>query len=335
MSNKTYWEGRQVQKYLAGEKKINEYYKGLEKAFNQAKREVESTINDFYMRYAENNNLSYADAQKLLNKDEKKDLKYFIDLANKYMEKYSLELDNISIKTRVTRYQALEKQIDVILQQLYAIEYQYKGEDLLKEVYIESYYKTWYNIDTYHGFHSEFANIDPYTIDELIKYPFNGADFSTRLWKQKDHMLQQLNESLTTMLIQGKNPGTLSKVFAKKFNTKKFEAYRLLHTEGSFIIEQGTLAAYEEDSLEQYQILATLDSKTSDICRNQDGEVYEVKKAIVGENYPPFHYLCRTTTIPYYEDMEKDTRIARNVVTGKSYKVPADMKYKDWYEKYG
>ena len=246
--SKSYWEQRQEQKYLVGEMKVKEYYKGLEKAFEQSKKEIQSVINDFYVRYMDENNIvSYADAQKLLSRVEIGDLKDFIAKANEHMGEYNLELNNMSIKARITRCQALEKQIDAILQQLYSIDYQYQGEDALKDVYSDAYYKTWYNIDQYHGFHQEFAQVNPHTVEELIKYPFNGADFSTRIWKQKDHMLQQLNESITTMLVQGKNPSTLSRDFAKKFGTKEYEAYRLLHTESSFIMEQATLEGYKED----------------------------------------------------------------------------------------
>lgn len=333
--NEIYWEKRQKQKYLAGEKKINDYYQDLKKAFEQAKKEIQSVINDFYWKYAEENQLSFASAQISLNKMEIGELQDFIDLVKENMGKYNLKLNNMSIRARITRYQALEKQIDAILQQLYAIEYQYKGEELLKEVYTDTYYRTWYNIDIYRGFHQEFAQINPRTIDELIRYPFNGADFSSRIWKQKDHMLQVLTEDITTMLIQGRNPQTLAGDFAKRFKTKEYEAYRLLHTESSFIIEQGTLAAYKEDGVKKYQILATLDMKTSDICRSEDGKIYDVDKAVVGVNYPPYHPFCRTTTVPYYEDVENEgTRVARDPKTGKSYEVPADFTYEQWYDKY-
>ncbi len=338
MANKSYWEKRQEQKFLSGEKKVKDYYKGLEKSFEQAKKEIQMVINDFVMRYAIENDTpgGFAKAQRLLNKNELGDLQGFIDKVKANMGKYNQELNNMSYKSRITRYQALEKQIDAILQQLYAVDYQRQGENVLKEVYSDAYYQTWFNIDQYKGFHQEFAQINAQTVDELIRYPFNGADYSTRLWKQKDHMLQQLNESITTMLIQGRNPMTLSKEFSKKFETKEFEAYRLLHTEGSFMTEQGTLAAYKEDGVEKYQILATLDTKTSDICRDADGDIFDIDKAITGKNYPPLHVFCRSTTVPYYEDTDTtgDTRMARDPVTGKSYGVPADKKYQDWHKDY-
>lgn len=336
MPDKLYWEERQEKKFLSGEKKVNTYYKELEKSFEQSKREIQKIINDFVMRYGvENESPTYASAMRKLNKTEIGDLQAFIDLANANMGKYNQELNNMSIRARITRYQALEKQIDATLQQLYALDYETKGDELLKELYEDTYYQSWFNIDQYKGFHQEFAQINPLIVEELIKYPFNGADFSTRLWKQKDHMLQQLNESITTMLIQGKNPMTLSKDFAKKFSTKEFEAYRLLHTEGSFIMGQGTLSAYKEDGITQYQILATLDAKTSEICQEQDNNIYDVDKAVVGVTYWPFHPFCRTTDVPYYSDGDysEDTRVARSK-DGKSYDVPSDMSYKQWREKY-
>jgi len=335
MMPKSYWEKRQELTYLAGEKKVSAYYRGLQKAFEQAKKEIQSVINEFFMRYAKENKVTYAEAQKQLSRMELGELQDFIDLVNESMGKYNLKLVNMSIKARITRYQALEKQIDAILQRLYDLEYEYKGKELLKEVYTDAYYRTWFNIDQYHGFHQEFAQVNPRTIDELIRYPFNGADFSSRIWKQKDHMLQVLTEDITTMLVQGKNPQTLARDFARRFNTKEYEAYRLLHTESSFIIEQGCLAAYKEDGVEKYQILATLDMKTSDICREQDGKIYEIDKATVGVNYPPFHPFCRTTTVPYYDDddIEGDTRVARDE-KGRAIKVPANMVYREWQKQF-
>jgi len=88
----TYWKKRQERKYLAGEKKVNEYYKGLQKAFKQSRRKILSVINDFYMRYAKENKLTYADAQIRLNKMEIGELQEFIDLVNEYMGEYNQEL---------------------------------------------------------------------------------------------------------------------------------------------------------------------------------------------------------------------------------------------------
>lgn len=57
-----YWEKRQEEMYKAGEMRVNQYFTRLEKAFNQAKRELQKAVEAFYFQYAEENGLSYAEA---------------------------------------------------------------------------------------------------------------------------------------------------------------------------------------------------------------------------------------------------------------------------------
>ncbi|HIX15956.1 MAG TPA: minor capsid protein [Candidatus Hungatella pullicola] len=332
----SYWKKRQEAMYKAGEMQVNQYFTRLEKAFNQTKRELQKTIEAFYFRYAEENGLSYAAAQKRLDKEELGELQDFINLAMQNIGKYNQTVNNMSLKARITRYQALGVQVDAILRQLYALDYEAQAKETMQEVYEESYYRTWYSIDQYRGFHSNFAQVDPVTVQTLLEYPFNGAAFSIRLWKQKDHLQTQLMEAMTTIMIQGKHPSTLTAEFAKKMNSKKFDAYRLLHTESSFLMSEATHAGYKEDGVEKYQILAILDSKTCGICGDLDGNVYEVGKEVVGVNMPPFHPLCRCTDTPYYDDMDLSdiTRVARDPETGKNYDVPGDMTYKEWHAQY-
>lgn len=331
-----YWQKRQEAMYKAGEMQVNQYFKRLEKAFNQSKRELQKTIEAFYFRYAEENGLSFVAAQKRLDAEELGELNDFIALAMDNIGKYNQQVNNMSLKARVTRYQALEMQVDAILRQLYAIDYQAESEKAMQEVYEDTYYRTWYSIDQYHGFHQAFAQVEPRAVEKLLEYPFNGAAFSSRLWRQKDHLQTQLTEAVTTMLIQGKHPSTLTREFAKKMQSKKFDAYRLLHTESSFLMSEATHAGYKEDGVEKYEILATLDSKTCEICGELDGNVYEVGKEITGVNMPPFHPLCRCTDVPHYDDEPTDRleRVARDPETGKTYMVPADMTYNQWHEQY-
>ena len=330
-----YWQKRQEAAYKAGELTVNQYFTKLEKAFNQAKRELQKTVESFYWQYAEENGLTYAEAQKRLSKAEIGELREYIDLVMQNIGKYNQKVNNMSIKARMTRYQALEAQVDAILRELYAVDYEADAGKMMSEVYADTYHRIWYDSDRYHGFHAEFAQIEPRTVEELLKYPFNGADFSTRLWKQKDHLQSQLMESLTTMMIQGTAPQNLAKDFAKKMQAKKFDAYRLLHTESSFVMSESTHAGYKEDGVEKYQILATLDSKTCGICGRLDGKIYPVSEAVAGKNKPPFHPFCRCTDVPYYPDTPTEgmKRAARDK-DGNGIEVPTDMTYEEWKKKY-
>ena len=330
----SYWERRQEETYKAGEMTVNQYFRGLEKAFNQAKQELQKTVESFYWRYAEENGLTYAAAQKRLDKTELKGLRNFVDLAMQNIGKYNQDVNNMSIKARMTRYQALEAQVDAILRELYAVDYQADAEAMMSGVYQETYHRTWYDADRYWGFHAQFSQIEPRTIETVLKYPFNGANFSDRLWKQKEHLQSQLMESITTMMVQGTSPQNLAKDFAKKMQTKKFDAYRLLHTESSYVMSEATHAGYKEDGVEQYQILATLDSKTCGICGRLDGKIYSVAEAVTGKNMPPFHPFCRCTDVPYYPDTPAGgTRAARDTDCN-SIEVPENMTYAEWKRRY-
>lgn len=88
--------------------------------------------------------------------------------------------------------------------------------------------------------------------------------------------------------------------------------------------------------VERYEILATLDSRTSEICRSLDGKVFAMKDYEVGVTAPPFHPYCRTTTVPYFDDefTVGEERVARDEGTGKTYYVPGDMTYKEWKKIY-
>lgn len=327
----SYWEDRQEQAYLAAEQKANDYFKELEASFRQAKREIEYVINDFYTRYADANGVSYQQAQRLLSKAEIGDLNDYIKKVYAHIGEFDLEVENMSIKARITRYQALETQVNAILNRLYAVDYEQLGGRTLKEIYEEGYFREWFNIDQYKGFHSNFAGISPELVDSYVSYPFNGANFSTRLWKQKDYLQAQLMESMTTMMVTGTHPRSLSRDFAKKFNAREFDAYRLLHTEGSFMASQATHDIYKQDDVEKYQVIATLDSKTCGICGELDNKVFDVDKAVAGVNMPPFHCFCRCTDVPFYdaEDLSGQTRVARDA-DGNSIEVPADMSYNEW-----
>lgn len=338
MKNSEYWKQRQEAKFLKSEKDVLKFHNDLVKSFKMAKKNIHSVINNFYIRYADNNELTYDVAMEELDFEELKDLKdelrMFKALALDSIGEFNLELENMSMSARITRYQALEMQINAILNNLYSIDYEAYGTEKFIDIYKDQYYRTIFNIEQYKGFHSEFAQINTRVIEELINYPFSGSSYSDRLWRQKDDLIFRLKDSLMNMIIKGTHPKELSEEFAKHFGAKEYEAYRLLQMENAFIVEQATLRGYTEDGIEKYEILATLDLKTSDICRNQDGKVYDVKEAQTGVNSPPFHWFCRTTTIPHMLDDEAGKRIARNPITGKNYTVPAEMKYKEWYNKY-
>ena len=126
------------------------------------------------------------------------------------------------------------------------------------------------------------------------------------------------------------------KIIANKFDQGIFEARRLVRTEAAFVSGELNAEAYEECDLQKYQFLATLDLRTSEICRSLDGKRFFLKDRQVGKNYPPMHPWCRSTTIAVIseDDIKKLKRRALNPETGRTELVPASMTYGEWYKKY-
>ena len=109
-----------------------------------------------------------------------------------------------------------------------------------------------------------------------------------------------------------------------------------MRTESNYASTEMNFQAYEESGIEEYQYLATLDLKTSKICRKLDGKIFPVKDRQIGKNCPPMHPWCRSTTISVVNRalIEKMQRSAIDPVTGKRIKVPRSMTYQQWYNEY-
>ena len=98
-----------------------------------------------------------------------------------------------------------------------------------------------------------------------------------------------------------------------------------------------------EDVIDGYQYVATLDSRTSLICSNLDGKVFRLGDK--GGVRPPQHFNCRSTTIPIVKSHEdlmntKSSRISKRRLsrvkggTRASFngQVPSKVKFEDFFK---
>ena len=129
----------------------------------------------------------------------------------------------------------------------------------------------------------------------------------------------------------------MTKSLVSQFGVAKYAAQRLAVTEGAYFASLAAGDTYKEYDVEKYQILATLDDKTCDICASLDGEIHDMKDYRPGDTAPPFHPNCRTTTIPYIENnvlKGKEKRAARDPKTGKTVLVDGELKYPEWVKQF-
>lgn len=205
----SYWEKRAIESVKRYEKSVNQKTAEMVKSFEESRKAINQLIYSFYGRYAKNNQITLEEAKKALSRKElaefKGDLKKYEKLAKDSIGTFNLEVENLSTKARLVRLDALLMQIDAELQTLY----QKLREDItdtVEQVTLEEYYRSQYalSISTQRLF--AFSKIPKAFIAQVIAEPVEGADISTRLWRQDIDTGFYIRQTLNRMFIEGKPP---------------------------------------------------------------------------------------------------------------------------------
>lgn len=343
MQNSEYWEKRFILLNEMLLQKGENYFKSAQKSYADVMENIEKDINDFYMKFAHENNITFQQAKQILTTSERQAFQMKLEEYIKYGSKNGLskewmkKLKNASTVHRITRLQALQYQFRQQIEKLEAIK-EYGLTNTLKDIYKEGYYRTAYEIQRASGIGSAFSRIDERKIEKVLAKPWaaDGKNFSERIWGQdRTQLLYQLENRFSQGMIRGESPQKIIKDIQKALHSSEYATRRLVMTESAFFASASRKETYDKLEVKQYKILAVLDTKTSTICRDMDGKVFDVKDYQPGLNANPFHANCRTTTAPYFNDefTQQQKRSARDK-DGKTYYVPANMTYKEWYSKY-
>lgn len=340
--NSEYWQQRFGQLENASHQEAMTVYSRIEESFYQAQKEIENKINSWYVRFANNNEITINKAKKLLNSNELKEFKWNVQEYIKYghenelNEHWMKELENASTKYHVSRLEALKIQTQQTMEKLFGNELD-EVDNLTKNSYINNYFHTMFEYQK--GFNVGFnvTNIDQNKLSKIVNKPWavDEKNFSERIWGNKTKLINELHNELTKMCLTGKSPDESIKYLSKKFNTSKAQAGNLIMTENAYFSQLAQKDCFNALDVEKYEIVATLDSHTSEICKEQDGKVYNMKDYQPGLTAPPFHNYCRSTTVPHFDDdFDDEGERAAKGEDGKTYYVSDKMKYDDWYKKY-
>ena len=300
--NRDYWEERQVKREVKAFNTIQDIEKEYKIALEKAKQNINKELSRIGTTYMKDNNLSYHDALKLLKGDEykvwKKDLHDYMNEYNKLLKtapleakKLYLEIETLAARSRMSHLDSLRAQVDMELIKV-STGIDETAKNTLTSIYRDTYTEVTKDLGV-----NAIASRDK--IKAVLDRPWSGANFSERIWSNTDKLAQTVKQEIVNGIIQGINLQTMTKRVSERFETaKKNDVERLLRTEVNYTLNQATLDGYKEAGIEKYEFSATLDSRTSQICSELNGEIFEIKKIAVGLNYPPMHPRCRSTTIP-------------------------------------
>ena len=331
-----YWSKRFDQVEEASHKHALAYQKELEREYAKAVKAIDEEISKWWMRFAKNNKVDIAEAKKMLNSNELKELKWTVEEYIRYGKENAIdqrwikELENASAKFHISRLEALKLSIRQQIEKLTDSMTDDMSETLSNS-YKETYYRSAFEIQKGTGVGYDFTQVDEAKLATVLKKPWSvdGANFSEKLWTNKTKLINVVYSEISQMVMTGSAPDKAIKNIVKTMETSKSNATRLVMTEQAYFTTLAQKDCFQELDVEEFEVVGTLDGITCSKCGSRDGEHYPLKYMESGVNAPPFHPYCRCTTCPYFADVE-GYRASRDEEGRTVYDIPANMTYSEW-----
>nr|DAJ33104.1 MAG TPA: minor capsid protein [Caudoviricetes sp.] len=341
MKNEEYWAKRKANLIYEQMDKAEKQADKFDDIYRQSKAYLDKQINKVFDKFQRDYGLSERDARHVLkNMKDQKDLNELRKVLearpdDPNIQRLLADLDSPAYAYRMKRLERLNNDLDRMRESIYHSEK--KGSDAFySDLMKDSYYKATFDLQQQTGLAYSFSDLPETEIKRLQGLKWTGEAYSDRIWSNTGALASSVKDELLVSLMTGRNVRDTSQAIAERFEVGQNKARRLVRTESAFFHNQMELLSYEDAEITKYKFVAVLDKRTSHICQEHDNKVYDTDKAVPGVNYPPLHPWCRSTTIAHDEDIDysKLERRARNPETGKVEYVPADMSYKEWYDKY-
>lgn len=335
--NDEYWSMRAAKRmhgyHTIADSAANEIAAAYIKSTNYINGEIRKIFGTFW----EQSGLTETEARKLLKGA--KDIKSLENLkkiiakvgdADKRRRLMSI-VQSPAYVYRIRRFEQLQKDIDVQTRYLADFEQNVTAEHYV-DLANEAYNRSMFDIQKGTGIGFSFSRMPTSRIAEIIDRNWSGKMFSERIWGRASNINAVLQEELLVGFMTGRSGRKTAKMIEQRMGVGAMEARRLVRTESTYVANFAELESYKESGVSRYRYVATLDMRTSEVCQRLDGMEFDVADASPGENIPPMHPWCRSTTIAAMDSdiLAKMKRRAKDPVTGEYTEVPADMTYAQW-----
>lgn len=320
--SKQYWLDRMLDRDKAAKLSEDKLLEELDRYYTDSYIAIEKELNNFYVKYATENGLSYNQARKILTPKDIREYSSKIGELKKIYEETKdmnvyLKMQEIGSRANVTRLQSLLDSIDIELIKS-ANNTQISIEQHLSNMYKRSYKQALEDIGASNKV------INNRAVKETLSYPWSGRNFSERIWGNNAKTFNTMQETITRGIIQGKSVPNMAKdikglskqVFKKEKTLREMEkihrynAERLVRTETNHFMTKGHIDGYKASGVvKAVEICVHWDERTCPDCESMDREVIPLNEVSYGSNVPPFHPFCRCTVVPIIKDDNKETSV--------------------------
>ena len=335
MGTDSYWARRSVEREEEWNKKSRDTIeKELASHYERSAQRIQANIERLYGKFSTDNGVSISEARKLINGTEyrtwKKDIEeYIAEYEETGNPKTLLELNTLAMRSRISRLDKLYGDTLIELDKL-GRKADKAITGFLKDAYKDNRLHSAYELAK-KGQGPLNVAVNEKHVEQVLRAPWSGKNYSERIWGNSDKLARTLQDTVFNSVHRGVPVEKLAKEVQARMNVGRNDAVRLVRTELNYAHNQAALDSLKSAKMEYFQFIATLDKRTSSVCREHDNHVYPIDEAEVGTNVPPLHPRCRST-IAGTIGTKKATSGSRtaSLKKGEYQKVPRNMDYDNW-----
>lgn len=304
-----YWIERALQQEQNAQIVADRYMAQIGQSLADYKHQLVSEIEKFYARYAVDNKMTHAEAKQYLTDKERREFKHvtlerFREMALNPDTPTPL-LDALGYRHRISRKEALLAEIERLTAELYGKPdgIHDKVTEALSDVYIKGKIHQAKNLAHFGIIEKPILGVD--AVKHKMGSNWSGKTFSTNVWGHEEATYKAINDILNKGLTGGWSIDRMARALSERTGVAYHRADTLVRTETTFYNNLATLDTIKELGGDHYEIVAVLDSRTSEICQSENHKVYSVKEYEPGRTAPPFHVRCRSTIRPAVKSDKK------------------------------
>lgn len=304
-----YWTERALQQEQNAQIVADRYMAQIGQSLADYNHQLVSEIEKFYARYAVDNKMTHAEAKQYLTD---KELREFKNVTLERFREMALNpdtptplLDALGYRHRISRKEALLAEIERLTAELYGKPegIHDKVTEALSDVYIKGKIHQAKNLAHFGIIEKPILGVD--AVKHKMASNWSGKTFSENVWVHKEVAYKAISDVLNKGLTGGWSIDRMARALSERTGVAYHRADTLVRTETTFYNNLATLDTIKELGGDRYEIVAVLDSRTSEICRLENHESHSVKEYEPGRTAPPFHVRCRSTIRPAVKSDKK------------------------------
>ena len=306
--SRKYWMKRALQQEQNAHLVSERYLSKVGNQLASYRQDLISEIETFYARYAKDHKMSHAEAKRYLRDNEMKEfqgvtLEKFRAMALNPDTPTPL-LDALAYRHRISRKEALLAEIERKTAELYGGKNGIADNitNNLSEVYVKGKIQQMKNLADFGIVEKPILNLK--AVRNKLATNWSGQEFSERIWGQSQRTFNSIQKVIDQGLTGGWSVDRMSKELILRTGVAYSQAETLVRTETTFYNNLATLDTIKDLGGEYYEIVAVLDTRTSDICRHENKKIYPISEYKAGQTAPPFHVRCRSTIMPSHQSKD-------------------------------